>query len=149
MNRLQQICCMLIFFATHLNSHESILSANSEISCTKQILRSYFPRPIVKAVLMKHELPKEKVELVATELSTIDKEIDNDIEAKIAKLKFNPLQNREEAGQIFRKTLYEAFAQILVKNQIEDPKEIQMYYEEIHMQKSKLFLECIQKNQER
>lgn len=152
MKKLQQICCITLIVLGSLT--ESIADENSQtpqqLGCSKQMLRTFFPAPIVRSVLNQRNIPPDKMDAITAELSNIDQQVNVSVETKISKLNLNPLLNnadREQASNIFRSTLYDAFAQVLMKNGIDNPEEIRTYFDEIHKQKSKLFIECIQKEQ--
>ncbi len=72
------------------------------------------------------------------------------VEDKAAKLDPNPfkdLSRRDVAIRIYRETLYEVFAGVLKAHGISSNKQIRVTRYKIQEAKSKLFIECIHKQQ--
>ena len=119
--------------------------------CTKDVLMTFFPGPIVKAVLVRYGVEPGKAEKIAEELSGKDREVVSDVEKKSAEYDPNPLNDlnqRDLAVKIFRETLYEVFAKVLKTNQVAgDDNEIQTILDDMKEIKGKLFVECIKKEQ--
>lgn len=115
--------------------------------CTKDVLMTFFPQPVVKAVLIQHKIPQDKAEVIAKELSQKSQDVAKIVESKASKMDpnpFNDLSQRDTAVKIFRETLFEVFSQALKSNGIEkDNAEIQNILDDMQEAKGKLFVECI------
>jgi hypothetical protein len=126
-----------------------VLLSNS-MKCTKEELMTFFPDQVVQSVLIKGNIPKEEAVAIAQELSKKDKDLAKVVEEKAAKLEPNPfkdLSQRDLAIKIYRETLYEVFSKVLKSHGVTNEDKIQTMLEEIQASKSKLFIECIQKQQ--
>lgn len=116
--------------------------------CKKEVLMTFFPQPVVKAVLIHHDISEDQAQEIAQELSQKDQEVIKMVEAKASKLDPNPfsdLSTRDAAVKIFRETLFEVFAKVLKAHDITDDNQIQLILEDMQAAKGKLFVECIKK----
>jgi hypothetical protein len=132
----------------HAETTETLLS--NSMKCTKEELMTFFPQQIVESILIKAKLPKEQATLIAEELSKKDRELAKIVEDKAAKLEPNPfkdLSQRDLAIKIYRETLYEVFAKVLKSHGVTNEDQIQSLLDEMQAEKSKLFIECIRKQQ--
>lgn len=127
---------------------EAILS--NAMKCTKEELMTFFPQQIVQSTLIQAKLTQEQASEISQELAQKDRELAKIVEEKAAKLESNPfkdLSQRDLAVKIYRETLYEIFAKVLKSHGISDDDQIQTLLDEIQVAKSKLFIECIRKQQ--
>ena len=147
------LCCTAVISMTCLTTLEAetteTLLSNS-MKCTKEELMIFFPRQIVESILIKAKLPKEQASSIAEELSQKDQELAKIVENKAANLNPNPfkdLSQRDLAIKIYRETLYEVFAKVLKSHGVTNEDQIQTLLDEMQSAKSKLFIECIRKQQ--
>lgn len=120
------------------------------VKCTKEELMRFFPEQVVESILVKHNVPKEKAEAMAKTLSQKDINLSKIVEKKLEKLAVNPLSGtsqREAAAKVYRETMFEIFSQVMIENGITDPDQIQKMLDELQEARSKLFLDCIHRNQ--
>ena len=120
------------------------------IDCTKEELMTFFPKPVVEAVLIREQISKEQAQAIAQELSGKDQELVKNVEAKASRLDPNPfkdLNQRDLAIKIYRETLYEVFAKVLKAHDITNDERIQQLLDKVQQAKSRLFIECIRKQQ--
>lgn len=146
----------LAFIATLCCSNE-ILAEEKESSllvdpslCSKEVLMTFFPQPIVQAVLIKHQVAAGEAEAIAKELSQKNQDIVKLVETKASQMDPNPfkdLSQRDAAIKIFRETLYDVFAGVLKKHGITDEKQIHQFLDDMQEVKGKLFVQCIRKEQ--
>ena len=115
--------------------------------CSKETLMTFFPQPIVKAVLIQYGVNEEDAIKISKELSKKDQEVVRIVEEKSAKLDPNPLNDlnqRDVAVKIFGETLYEVFAKVLKSYKVSaDDNQIQEILDNMKEIKGKLFVECI------
>lgn len=122
----------------------------SALECSKEQLMSFFPQPIVQAVLADTDLTQEQIVSIARDLSQKDQELTKRVEQKASKLNpnpFNDLSQRDLAIKIYNETLYEVFAEALKAHGITKDDQIQTLLNKMREMKSKLFIECIRKQQ--
>jgi len=125
-------------------------SITSTINCSKEELMTFFPQTVVQAVLINQNFSAEDAKAIALELSQKNPELIRIVEEKASKLDPNPfkdLSQRDLGLKIYRETLYEVFSKVLKAHGISDENKIQMLLDEIREAKSKLFIECIRKQQ--
>jgi hypothetical protein len=142
------VISMLCLTDLQAETTETLLS--NSMKCTKEELMIFFPQQIVQSILTKAKLPPEQVSSIAEELSQKDRELAKIVEEKAAKLESNPfndLSQRDLAIKIYRETLYEVFAKVLKAHGVTDEDQIQALLDEMQTAKSKLFIECIRKQQ--
>jgi predicted nucleic acid-binding Zn-ribbon protein len=149
------LCCTVIAccHCTHdiyCETTEVLLS--NAMKCTKEELMTFFPQQIVESVLIKAGVAKEQAAQIALELSQKDKELAKTVEEKASKMEQNPfkdLSQRALAVKLYQDTLYEIFSKSLKDHgaTITNTEQIQNILEEIKTAKSKLFVECIRKQQ--
>lgn len=123
----------------------------SSLECTKEELMTFFPQQVVQSVLIKANLTKEEAATIAQKLSQKDREFSKIVEEKAEKLESNPfkdLNHRDVAVKIYNETLYEVFAEVLKSHGITNDDQIQAFLEKVKGEKSKLFIECIRKQQQ-
>jgi hypothetical protein len=128
----------------------SVPPAVKSLDCTKEELMTFFPKPIVQDVLIREKFTPEQAERMSQELSKKDQELVKIVEEKASKLNPNPfkdLNQRDLAIKIYRETLFEVFAKVLKANGVTDDERIQQILDTIQQSKSKLFIECIRKQQ--
>ena len=80
--------------------------------CTREVLMTFFPEPVVRTVLVEHGISRTQAAQVAKGLATKDSDILQRIEMKSAKMQTQPyidMSQREAAVQLFKETLYEVF----------------------------------------
>lgn len=140
---------------TALPIHPVDLSENEEehsidtALCSKEILMSFFPQPVLKNVLIKHKVSEETADKIAKELSHKDQEVVKTVEHKAGEMEPNPLNDlsqRDLAIKIFRETLFQVFSQSLKDNKLSfDDAQIQTILDDMQEAKGKLFVECIKK----
>lgn len=119
--------------------------------CSKEVLMSFFPKPLVEAVLKENDIPGDKVNKIVVQLASASDTLIKRAEAKGSKMDPNPFKepmNREQAAKIFRETLLEDFQKVLKAQGITDDKKIQSMLDDIQQRKSKLFVDCMQKAQD-
>lgn len=118
----------------------------TNFSCTKEELKTFFPEPVVRAVLLKANISEADANSIAAELAQKNAQWGKMIREKAAKMNPNPfedLSQRDVGLKIYRETLYEVFSQVLKAHGISDEDKIQNMLDEIRETKSKLFIECI------
>lgn len=148
------MCCSFGFTAdidtTEEISAAAIIQVDSSL-CTKEVLMTFFPQPITKAVLLKHKVPEDKAEVISKELVKKSEAVTKSVEEKASKMETNPftdLSQRDAAVKLFRETLFEVFSSVIKENQIEmDSNEIQALLDDMQEVKGRLFVECIKKEQ--
>ncbi len=145
------LCCATaistLCFATLQAETTGVVLSNS-MKCTKEELMTFFPKQILQSILIQAQLPKDKADKIAEELSQKDKEFTKIVEEKAAKVQPNPFQDlsqRDLAIRIYRETLYEVFAKVLKANGVTNEDQIQTLLDEMQNEKSKRFIECIRK----
>lgn len=122
----------------------------SALECSKEQLMSFFPQPIVQSVLADTDLTQDQIATIARDLSQKDQELSKRVEQKASKLNpnpFNDLSQRDLAIKIYNETLYEVFAEALKTHGITQDDQIQILLNKMREMKSKLFIECIRKQQ--
>lgn len=150
-NLFSCLCCAMVISITDcaiLIAETTEVVLSNSMKCTKEELMRFFPEQVVHSILIKAQLPKEKADAIAQELSQKDKELAKIVEEKSAKIDPNPfkeLSQRELAIKIYRETLYEVFAKVLKANGVTDEDQIQTLLDELQDARSKLFIECIRK----
>lgn len=140
------LCCGLLGDRLEA-ANEAALKADATV-CSKQNLMTFFPEPVVKAVLNKRQLPQDEVDAIAKELSQKDQEIVKIVETKASSMEPNPFKDpsqRDAAHQVFKEALFEVFANTMKAHGIKDENQIEAILEEIRATKGKLFVECILK----
>lgn len=116
--------------------------------CTKQNLMTFFPEPVVKAVLQRYQVPQQDIDAIAKDLAQKDLDVAKAVELKAANMQPNPFKDpsqRDVAHKVFRETLFEVFASTMKAHGMQDEDQLQAILEEIRSTKSKLFVECILK----
>ena len=154
MKNMKWLSCCIIAISTlgmdtiRAETTEVVLS--NSMKCTKEELMAFFPQQVVQSVLLKANLPKEEAEAIAVELANKDRELTKIVEEKAANVNPNPfkdLSQRDSAMRIYRETLYEVFSNALKAHGITNRDQIQTLLDEMQAAKSKLFIECIRKQQ--
>ena len=147
-------CCAAVMVAitcqSDLKAQENE-GEDPEPICTKEELMTFFPRQIVENVLVRFQVPQEQAVAIAEELAAQNQGLLQKVEEKAAKLDPNPfkdLSQRDAAIKIYQETLHEVFTQVLKAHQIDQEAQIDLYLNEIRRIKSKLFVECIRKQQQ-
>jgi hypothetical protein len=118
--------------------------------CTKQELMAYFPQILVKKVLLSSGIKTKQAIAISEELSQKGQELEKIVAEKASKLDPNPfkdLSQRDVAIKIYRETLYEVFAKVLKSHGINDEDQIQVLLDKMQLAKSKMFIDCIRKEQ--
>jgi hypothetical protein len=118
------------------------------IQCTKEELGTFFPKVVVKAVLLKNNVSEAQADDIAAGLEHKDDMLIKIIEDKAAKLDPNPLQDRNQRDvgiKIYRETLFQEFSKVLKAHGITDVDQTQKLLDEIQRTKSKLFIDCVRK----
>lgn len=139
---------MLCLTTLNAETTETVLS--NAMKCTKEELMTFFPQQVVQSVLIKAQLPQDQASSIAEELAQKDREFAKIVEDKAAKLEPNPfkdLSQRDLAIKIYRETLYEVFAKVLKSHGVTNEDQIQALLDDMQAAKSKLFIECIRKQQ--
>lgn len=128
---------------------EEVTMGSSSTLCTKEVLMTFFPQPVVKEVLLQQHISADQAESIAKELaSKKNSEIIKLVEEKASRMDPNPfkdLNQRDTAVKIFRETLYDVFASVLQKYGMTDEKKVHALLDAIQEAKGKLFVECIRK----
>jgi hypothetical protein len=152
---VQYICCFTIFvsmvYVAGLNAEAKTETSLANLKCSKEELMSFFPQRIVESILIKAKISKEQASVIADELSKKDHELTKFVEEKAAQLNSNShnnLSQRDLAIKIYRETLYEVFAKVLKAHGVTDEDQIQSLLDQMQEAKSKLFIECIRKQQQ-
>jgi len=146
------LCCTLLFSLIPcvfpLSAEEN--DSTEPNLCTKEELMSYFPPHIVKRVLVQHKIPQEEAVQISTELANRSNDLERIVEQKASKLASNPfkdLAKRDVALKIYKETLLEIFNETLKAHGITSGAETQAMLDDIQVAKSKLFIDCIRKEQ--
>jgi len=116
--------------------------------CSKELLLSYFPEPIVTETLKKFKVPEDKWTGINKSLTASDKEVVKLVEQKAAAMDPNPLkdpQQRQAAVKLFREVLLQVFSEALKNNGVEDSSNFQAMLDDIQQQKAKKFGMCMEK----
>ena len=137
-------CCSGLFADT-----PAVPSFNA-MNCSKEELMSFFPQPVVQAVLLEAKFSNEDAAVISKELSQKNPELVKIIEEKASKMDPNPfkdLSQRDQGLKIYRETLFEMFSKVLKAHGITDEDQAHTLLEDIRESKSKQFIECIRKQQ--
>jgi hypothetical protein len=144
-------CTVMTTSLTASDTEANVAKATpSALECSKEQLMSFFPQPIVQAVLADTDLTQEQIVSIARDLSQKDQELTKRAEQKASKLNpnpFNDLSQRDLSNKIYNETLYEAFAEALKAHGITKDDQIQTLLNKMRETQSKLFIECIRKQQ--
>ena len=115
--------------------------------CDKDDLLKYFPAEIVKEVLKnKTKLKEEQVVKIVAQLSNVDDEIDQIVQAKASKMQPNPFKRagfRNVGLKIYQETVLEVFVKVLSAQESINEAEARELLEEIRLAKGKIFINCI------
>jgi len=125
-----------------------IFSQADDIDCSEEIIISFFPQPFVEKTFDKFDVSDKNREEIYNELAKQDEKVIETVEAKGAKMDPNPLHDpryRQEAVKLFRQTLLDLFSQVLTRNGITDPEQIQAMLDDIQQQKLERFRHCIER----
>lgn len=126
-----------------------ILSSQEKELCSKEMLMSYFPEPIVMATLDQFKIPQAQHSLIMKDLAEKDGQIAPMVEERAAKMTPNPLREskmRQEAVKIFRDTLFEVFTSVMNAHGINDKEQIRAMLDDIQKQKARQFANCMEKH---
>jgi hypothetical protein len=126
--------------------------ANTDDSnlCTKEELMTYFPQPLIKSILIKSKIEEDKAEEISKDLAQKGQDLEKLVAEKASSVEPNPfkdLSQRDTAIKIYRETLYEVFAKTMQSHGISNEDQIQLLLEDMQSAKSKLFVDCIKKEQ--
>lgn len=139
-------CCSLQAIQTDTSEFDSSI-------CSKEYLMSFFPIPIVKSILIQHEITGNQLEDIVEYLAEQDQKIVQTVEKKAAEMDPNPLtdfNHREMAVELFKETLNAVFIKALENEGIEiNGEKAKVMLDEIQKQKGKLFHQCIKQSQGR
>lgn len=139
---------ILFFCFFSLISLPSFAAVEEDEDCANEILLAYYPSIFVKESLRRFNIPENRWEAIVSSLSDRDKNILKNVEQKASKMSPNPLkdaQQRQVAVKLFRETLYENFATVMMENGVEDPKLIQQLLDDIQKRKAQRFARCMEK----
>lgn len=152
------ICWLLCLFVNcSTDAVETLKSPPEETPlCSREILLTFFPKPIVEPILAKHEIDTKLANDIADKLTTKDGEIISIVEKKaLNKITGKepllspeePTENLREAGvRLFKESLYQVFAKTLDDSGVKkSDAEIKTMLDEILETKGKLFLKCVHK----
>lgn len=148
---LTSLICTAVWTLTGVNLHAIDDNAPLTIDhslCTKQNLMTFFPEPVVKAVLSQYQVSQADADTIAKELAQKDQDVVKIVENKASNMQPNPFKDptqRDLAHKVFKETLYEVFANTMKAHGFKDEDQIQTMLEEIRATKGKLFVECILK----
>jgi len=130
---------------------DSLIATSTFPSCSKEELMMFFPQPIVKNVLvLDAHLDEKDAEDISTELAIQDKGLAQLVDERASRYTQNPfkdLSQRDQAIKIYQETLFEVFANVLKGHGIKDEQQIRTLLDEIRSVKSKMFIDCIRKEQ--
>jgi hypothetical protein len=135
---------------TKTKSDDTPLNVASDPAlCKKEVLLTFFPKPVVKSVLMNNKIPEDKAEAIATELAGKDNDIVKTVENRAFKMdsQFKDFSQRDVAIKAYHETLYEVFANVLKAHGLTDEDQTQTLLDDIRATKGRLFVECIRKSQ--
>lgn len=150
---LSYLCCAIMMTSichAYLQAEVKDNQSSSIAKCTKEELMTFFPQPVVQSVLIQANIPQEEATEIAKELSYKNTDLVKQVEEKASKLNPNPfkdLSQRDLAIRIYRETLYEVFAKVLKAHGVTNEDQIQTLLDEMQVAKSKLFIDCIRKQQ--
>ena len=113
--------------------------------CTKDVLIKFFPEPIVKQVLQKHQIPSDKAQSVAQALELKNSEITKTVEERTDETYANDTPSVGAISKIYQETVYEIFSNTLKEQGINDEDQIQTILEDIKSIRKKLFIDCIRR----
>ncbi|WP_154017832.1 hypothetical protein [Candidatus Protochlamydia phocaeensis] len=141
---------MILACSTTMAAQDKADISSDSLSCSKTELMTYFPKPLVKNILIKADLSQNQADSISEELAHKSQELEKIVSEKAAKLDPNPfkdLSQRDIAIKIYRETLYEVFAKVLKAHGITDDDRIQTLLDQVQIAKSKMFIDCIRKEQ--
>lgn len=135
--------------ASATNSDESD-SLEEPVKCTKEELINFFPQQVVEHVLIKAKIPRDKAHKIAVELSQKNMELLNTVEEKSSHLQKNLSNNsnlQDQTIKIYGDTLHDMFTKVLKAYGIDDETQAQNLLEQIRLERSKHFIECLRLQQ--
>lgn len=149
---LSYACCTLLALNSFgkLEAEEKTEPDGTPSLCTKQELMTYFPQPLVKSILIKSNIKEDQAEAISQDLAQKGQELEKRVAEKAALLEPNPFKDfsqRDTAIKIYRETLYEVFAGTMNDHEITNEDQIQTLLDEMQQAKSKLFVDCIKREQ--
>lgn len=142
---LSILCGLLALMGTAALQAEA-----APVKCSKELLMTFFPAPLVKQVLINHHISPEKAEQISHALARKDQEVVQLVDSKSKQLETNPFQDvekRDQAVKIFREALYETFSKVLKANGIENDEEIHTMLEDMQAAKGKHLVACMQQQE--
>ncbi len=119
--------------------------------CSKEELMMFFPKPVVKGVLIKAHFSEKDADSIANLLAAEDRGMAKIVDEKASHYSPNPfkdLSQRDQAIKIYQETLFEVFANALKSHGIKDENQIRSLLDEVRTIKSKMFIECIKQQQD-
>lgn len=118
--------------------------------CSKETVKSFFPRSVVASVLTENGIPQDKVDLIVAQLTEQSGNVFKIVEEKAGKMDPNPLKDftqHKKVAQLFRETVRDIFAQTLNAHGIDDQELIQKMAKKIQKKKKTLFAHYMEKMQ--
>lgn len=150
LNLCQSVIVTLCCSSSALLADNPVAPSLKNIDCSTNELMSFFPKTVVEVVLLQAKFSPEDAKTIAGELSKKNPELASLVEKKASKMNPNPfidLSQRDQGLKIYRETLYEVFSKVLKEHGVADEVTVQGLLEDIRETKSKLFIECIRKQQ--
>lgn len=132
------------------DSETKYVTPQPDEQCSKEVLMSFFPKPIVTDVLTENKISNDKITVIVSELAKQNDSIIKMVQEKASKMDPNPLKDpakREEAAKIFKGTILDVFGNVLKAQGVTDEAQIKTMLDTIQERKAKLFADCMQKMQ--
>ncbi len=150
------LCCstlvaLLCLGETVVADEEKVKNSNRESPlCATEVLMTFFPQPIVKDILVKHQIPLAEAEAIAQELSQKNRDITKLLENQVIQLdssSFRDINRREIIMKASKEALYDVFATVLKSHGITDDNQIHVFLDDMQEAKRVLFIQCIRQDQ--
>ncbi len=129
---------------------QSVIFAETEFNeCSSEALRAFFPEKYVLNSLKKFNVPEDKWAAICEALHSKEQTIINQIESKAAGKNsdlFKDPSQQKLAVQMFKDTILENTISSFNANGIRDEKQIRSILDDIQVQKTQQFQECIKKH---
>ena len=130
-------------FLTFFNLH--LQGSSAPVKCTREELINFFPEKLVEYVLMNGGISEQDALKIAKELSIKDRELAEFVEQKALQTNFRVSKSnqKEETKRVYNEIIKEAFTKVLNSYGIKDQNLIQKMLDEIRLERSKHFVDCL------
>lgn len=145
----------LIVYCSNGHTNETKAPEPPPSMCSREILLTFFPKPIVLPILIQHKISESDAEKIADSLAKKDTDIIYAVEEKVLgqfkgnKSPAEPDNSKESLRamgvRIFKESLYLVFSKTIDESGVKiDETQAHAILDEIQDTKGKLFLKCIQ-----